>query len=73
MPDLHKTLIIANVKEAANDLGDLHRHVQNQEEFIVTYGDPSRRYIVEELAIETEHAPFRLKNTIKGVGMQVKK
>jgi len=65
MPDLHKTLIIAHVKEVAVEL-------EKEEEIIVTYGDPSRRYVVEELAIASEHAPFRHKNVKKGVGMQIK-
>ncbi|KAL7459373.1 hypothetical protein ACHAWC_011826 [Mediolabrus comicus] len=56
MPDLHKTLIIAHVKEVAT-----------------IAIDPSRRYYVEELAMTTEHAPFRHKNVSKGVGMQLKK
>lgn len=69
MPDLHKTLIIAHVKEVTtNEMGE------QEEKFVVTYGDPSRRlYYVEELAMTTEHAPFRHKNVSKGVGMQLKK
>lgn len=63
-----KTLIVANVKEVTEEI------TENKEEadMIVTYGDPPRRYIVEELAIATEHAPFRHKNVMKGVGMQTK-
>jgi hypothetical protein len=49
MPDLHKTLILANVRE--NDEG----------------------FSVDEMAMATEHAPFRHKNTVKGVGSQSKK
>ena len=49
MPDLHKTLILAHIRE-------------DEESFSV-----------EEMAIATEHAPFRHKNTVKGVGSQVKK
>ena len=68
MPDLHKTLIISHVKEVTTDeMGE------QEEKFVVTYGDPSRRYYVEELAMTTEHAPFRHKNVSKGVGMQLKK
>jgi hypothetical protein len=49
MPDLHKTLILANVKS-----------------------DASGNRIVEELAIATEHAPFRHKVKVE-VGSQRKK
>lgn len=67
MPDLHKTLIIAHVKEVSTEL-----EIKEKNEIAVTYGDPSQRYVVEELAIATEHAPFRHKNVMKGVGMQIK-
>ena len=53
MPDLHKTLILANLREIAD--GNI---------------------VVDELAIATEHAPFRHKYQLakgKGVGSQVKK
>jgi tRNA splicing endonuclease len=50
MPDLHKTLILAHIKEVQGD-----------------------EFAVEELAIATEHAPFRHKNTSKRVGEQRKK
>jgi hypothetical protein len=49
MPDLHKTLILARVREGEEG------------------------FSVDEMAIATEHAPFRHKNTVKGVGSQVKK
>ena len=48
--DLHKTLILANLRTGDN-------------------GD----FTVEELAIATEHAPFRHKNIITEVGGQRKK
>ena len=53
MPDLHKTLILVNLRDTAN--GNI---------------------VVDELAIATEHAPFRHKNQQakqKEVGLQVKK
>lgn len=62
-----KTLIVANVKEVTDEITE-----DKEMDIIVTYGDPPRRYIVEELAIATEHAPFRHKNVMKGVGMQTK-
>mmetsp|Transcript_16105 Transcript_16105/g.23700 ORF Transcript_16105/g.23700 Transcript_16105/m.23700 type:complete len:135 (+) Transcript_16105:180-584(+) len=49
MPDLHKTLILAHIKECGSD------------------------FVVEELAMATEHAPFRHKNVVKQVGEQFKK
>jgi len=53
MPDLHKTLILVNVKR-----------------------DPDEGfYSIEELAIASEHAPFRYKNATrtKSVGSQFKR
>ncbi len=56
MPDLHKTLIVANVRE-------------------VNGTDPNlpSRFDVDELAIASEHAPFRHKKASKEVGTQRKK
>lgn len=50
MPDLHKTLILANIRQTENE-------------------EPQ----VEELAIATEHAPFRHRKTTGGVGSQRKR
>ena len=50
LKDLHKTLILANVRKGENDT-----------------------ITVEELALATEHAPFRHRNTISEVGAQRKK
>lgn len=50
MPDLHKTLILAHIREVGEG-----------------------EFQVDEMAIATEHAPFRHKNTNKQVGSQVKK
>eukprot|EP00986_Skeletonema_menzelii_P012012 scaffold6394_cov155-Skeletonema_menzelii.AAC.3 len=63
-----KTLIVAHVKEVSKDT----TKDKTTEDMVVSYGDPAVRYIVEELAIATEHAPFRHKNVMKGVGMQIK-
>lgn len=41
MPDLHKTLILAQLVRSADD--------------------DTQQYVVEELALATEHAPFRHK------------
>ena len=62
-----KTLIVAHVKEVRDDVTE-----DEAKDSVVSYGDPPVRYIVEELAIATEHAPFRHKNVMKGVGMQIK-
>lgn len=62
-----KTLIVAHVKEVTEDVTE-----DKAKDSVVSYGDPPVRYIVEELAIATEHAPFRHKNVMKGVGMQIK-
>lgn len=51
MPDFHKTLVLANVRQ-------------------ITEG----KYCVDELAMATEHAPFRHKQKAIGeVGLQRKK
>ena len=64
MPDLHKTLIIANVKECSKGDADAVT-------FDVT---SSKKYFkVEEIALSSEHAPFRHKSVTKGVGGQLKK
>mmetsp|Transcript_10468 Transcript_10468/g.15220 ORF Transcript_10468/g.15220 Transcript_10468/m.15220 type:complete len:145 (+) Transcript_10468:90-524(+) len=59
MPDLHKTLILANVRNKFADEGDGE--------------DDECPYVVDELAIATEHAPFRHKKKQIEVGSQVKK
>mmetsp|Transcript_22014 Transcript_22014/g.45849 ORF Transcript_22014/g.45849 Transcript_22014/m.45849 type:complete len:137 (-) Transcript_22014:910-1320(-) len=56
MPDLHKTLIVVNVRAL------------NQ-----TDPNLSPRFIVDDLAIASEHAPFRHKKASKDVGAQTKK
>lgn len=63
MPGLHKTLIVACVKRVA----DSTEIPTDQKECDIDYS----RYKVKELAIASEHAPFRHKN-VKGVGTQVK-
>ena len=70
MPGLHKTLIIACVKQVmSKDSMDstTSRLVSGEEKYRIDYS----QWKVEELAIASEHAPFRHKN-IKGVGMQLK-
>ena len=63
MPDLRKTLIVANVSEVKSI---------EEEGGVCLDGDDERRYKVDELAFATEHAPFRHKNIPQGVGTQVK-
>ena len=63
MPSIKKTLIVAHVKEKKMDgSGDDRQPQQSIKE----------RYVVHELAISSEHAPFRHKNVPKGVGTQIK-
>eukprot|EP01082_Thalassiosira_pseudonana_P010310 g9453.t1 g9453 contig36:616284-616849(-) len=64
MPDLHKTLIVANVRQvvvAEDESNDSPGST-------IDYS----KYAVDELAMGTEHAPFRHKNIPKGVGTQTK-
>lgn len=70
MPGLHKTLIIACVKPMSERKED----TSGDNECVVSskaVGIDYTQYKVEELAIASEHAPFKHKN-VKGVGMQVK-
>ena len=70
MPSIKKTLIVAHVKEkmmdgssscdGSGDSGDDRQQLVKE------------RYVVHELAISSEHAPFRHKNIPKGVGTQIK-
>ena len=64
MPDLHKTLILAHVKEKPGC--DCSSRC-----IIEANGDSN--YIVEEIAIASEHAPFRHKKVNAGVGGQIKR
>lgn len=68
MPSLKKTLIVAHVKEEKIDGSDsdVSGDDRQQQQLV------KQRYEVHELAISSEHAPFRHKNIPKGVGTQVK-
>lgn len=63
MPDLHKTLILAHVKQISS-CGSTACY---------TEGKNDGEYVVEEIAIASEHAPFRHKKVNAGVGGQIKK
>ncbi|KAL9190439.1 hypothetical protein ACHAXT_007650 [Thalassiosira profunda] len=63
MPDWHKALIVAHVRAVQYDGGKSSGDGGEEE---------GARYEVDELAIATEHAPFRHKNLPRGVGSQVK-
>ena len=68
MPSIKKTLIVAHVKEktmvcSSSSVGSGDDTQQQLEK---------ERYVVHELAISSEHAPFRHKNIPKGVGTQIK-
>jgi len=67
MPDLRKTLIVAHVREIARNDADGNGDVVDGCD-----SQLAERYVVDELAIATEHAPFRHKHVTKGVGSQVK-
>mmetsp|Transcript_28981 Transcript_28981/g.32509 ORF Transcript_28981/g.32509 Transcript_28981/m.32509 type:complete len:129 (+) Transcript_28981:143-529(+) len=54
MPDLHKTLVLANVNSNAKDI------------------DSTKNCCVDELAITTEHAPFRHRPKKIEIGAQKK-
>jgi hypothetical protein len=51
MPDLHKTLILANPRRRRNN---------DTTEIVIEVDDAA--WVVEELAMATEHAPFRHRN-----------
>jgi hypothetical protein len=56
MPDLHKTLVLVNANAAKDNIGI----------------DGNNNHCVDELAITTEHAPFRHKPKPIEVGAQKK-
>jgi len=69
MPSIKKTLIVAHVKEKKTDgssSSDGSGDDAQQQQLV------KERYVVHELAISSEHAPFRHKNIPKGVGTQIK-
>ena len=88
MPDLRKTLIVARVRRRRCKDPGRERGASNEGEAGGGGGggggrgdgrddyedddDAGREYEVDELAIATEHAPFRHKNVPLGVGTQVK-
>jgi hypothetical protein len=72
MPALRKTLILANLvpvdtapKQGADDEGSKrqknHQELDN-ENVVVKKTNANIRYQVQELALASEHAPFRLRN-----------
>ena len=75
MPNLHKTLIVANVRTVVGQefsrANLSNRKGSEMKETFSNSGD-FQRYFVEELAIASEHAPFRHKNIPKAVGQQIK-
>jgi len=62
MPDLHKTLILAHVKQKPGCVNSQYID-----------GNLDTNYVIEELAIASEHAPFRHKKAAAGVGGQIKR
>jgi hypothetical protein len=75
MPNLHKTLIVANVRTVVGQelsRANFSNHKDSQTKETLSNSCDFQRYVVEELAIASEHAPFRHKNITKGVGQQIK-
>lgn len=74
MPDLHKTLIIGNVKKCSAMNSDAIAYTPTTSiKTDRSSVESMNYYLVEEIAITSEHAPFRHKNTIIDVGGQLKK
>ena len=73
MPDLHKTLIIANVKKCSKKNSDAIAYTPASVKLDHSSVENINYYVVEEIAIASEHAPFRHKSTLSKVGGQVKK
>ena len=75
MPDLHKTLIVATLKDCPSDHPDAVCFTRNNSvnEPGGAQSDGKKYFIVDEIAIGSEHAPFRHKNVSKEVGFQRKK
>lgn len=61
MPDLHKTLILVNVKAICAPSNK------------ISCADEVSNYKVEEVAIASEHAPFRHREVLKDIGAQRKR
>ena len=79
MPDFHKTLILANVRKVINVVPNHNENQQEQQNFIkernqTENSDDDVNYVVDEIAMATEHAPFRHKKASerKLVGSQTK-
>lgn len=97
MPDLHKTLILANVTpiegiprtaESNNDVGEEDLSILSYSPTMDTKEQNKREeaekckevnanqksyFRIDEIAIASEHAPFRHKKVQKGIGGQIKK
>ena len=69
MPSIKKTLIVAHVKEKKMDGNNSSSDGSGDD---IQQQSIKERYVVHELAISSEHAPFRHKNIPKGVGTQIK-
>eukprot|EP00804_Cyclotella_cryptica_P014968 CCRYP_000582-RA/>CCRYP_000582-RA protein AED:0.03 eAED:0.03 QI:89/1/1/1/0/0.33/3/2671/166 len=76
MPNLHKTLIVANVRPVVRQecrIAGLSDYTGSRmKDTTPANSCDFSSYNVEELAIASEHAPFRHKNTPRGVGQQIK-
>lgn len=74
MPDFHKTLILAHVRQISTNESNKASNIPPDKHRIVI-SQSSNLYFVDELAMATEHAPFRHKKASdrKEVGTQFKK
>jgi hypothetical protein len=70
MPDLHKTLVLANCRRTTTDKNFGTRPSVEGDEVNGT-GDADD-YTIEEIALATEHAPFRHRQNTGEVGSQKK-
>jgi len=75
MPDLHKTLIIAKVSEVSEEDTSIKSVPAANPLPAINFKQIEYKmkiYVVKELAIVAEHAPFRHRQVIEEVGMQKK-
>ena len=73
MPDLHKTLIIANATEVSEEDASIKSIPAPNPLPAINLKQiehKMKKYVVKEHAIAAEHAPFRHRQVRKEVGMQ---
>jgi hypothetical protein len=70
MPDLHKTLILANVRRT--EVGTMPPAEGDELNSVGVGNSNGVHYTIEEIALTTEHAPFRHRQGTGEVGSQKK-